>query len=75
MVANQFSQFSTIGFSGSRTLSGAAAYQCHSLAANVSLLGASVLVGCAAGADAAACQGVYSAGSTPTIFTRMYGSQ
>jgi len=59
------SGFSIVGFSGSRSLSGAAFLRCRALAGAVSRSGASVLTGCASGADLAARLG---AGSSVTVF-------
>ena len=60
-----FSSFSSVGFSGSRSLSGGAFAQCRSLAAAAASSGVAVLVGCASGADAAARLG---AGSAAQVF-------
>ena len=59
-------QFSTFGFSGSRSLSGSQFLLCSQLAAQVSAAGGMVATGCAHGADAAARQG---SGSQAVIFT------
>jgi len=53
--------FRSFGFSGSRSLAGAAASACASLAAAAAASGGSVLVGCAAGADRAVRSAVPSA--------------
>lgn len=57
--------FSSVGFSGSRSLGGWAFSRCRGLASAASLSGASVLVGCARGADGAARLG---AGSAARVF-------
>lgn len=54
-------RFSSVGFSGSRALAGAEAVQVRRLASQAAQAGALVLVGCAAGADAAARAGAPSA--------------
>lgn len=64
-VVASFAGFSSVGFSGSRSLSGGAFGQCRSLAAAAAASGAAVLVGCASGADAAARLG---AGSAAQVF-------
>ncbi|MCA9958315.1 MAG: hypothetical protein KC443_04745 [Anaerolineales bacterium] len=65
MAAFTFAGFSSVGFSGSRSLVGSAFAQCQALAARAAGAGASVLVGCAPGADAAARLG---AGSAAQVF-------
>ena len=57
--------FAVVGFSGSRSLSGAAFLRCRALAGAVVAAGASVSTGCASGADLAARLG---AGSSVSIF-------
>lgn len=54
LVVFMFSGFLSVGFSGSRSLSGLAFGRCRSLAAAAVACGCAVSVGCAAGADAAA---------------------
>ena len=54
----RLSGFSSVGFSGSRHLSGAAFARCRSLAADAAAAGCVVSVGCATGADQAARFGV-----------------
>jgi len=49
-----FSGFSSVGFSGSRRLSGARFVACRALARSAASVGAVISVGCAAGADQAA---------------------
>lgn len=56
-----FSGFSSVGFSGSRSLSGAPFALCRALSSSAAGAGLSVLVGCAAGADRAARLGAPSA--------------
>lgn len=66
MVANSFS---TVGFTGSRSLAGKQALLCQHLARLAIVSGQSVFVGCAGGADLYARQGVSLAGGQATIFT------
>ena len=61
-----FSHFSTIGFSGSRHLSGPAFAACRGLAASAVAAGCTVFTGCASGADRAAHLG---AGSAAIVFS------
>ena len=64
-MSASFLGFGSVGFSGSRRLSGAAFGRCRSLAAAAVASGVGVSVGCARGADLAARLG---AGSAASVF-------